>query len=615
MLCHLPTPYPDELLYSVIARHMMRVGAVNVRKVVEDIFGRKMRSCVDLPSSLDVVSKRTWLVWGMTGEEIAERLTLFPYWTRYAHRERVVRCLDGLRSDNGMGVHARLGVVATRVKSSPFLRFCAACRERDLSMYGETYWRRSHQLAGVLVCPEHGVPLIDSSALLRPRTFTSFADATQCTASIARAPDNNLTGIDATNAFDVAKRCRDMLLGPIPAWPQEENRPIAYRLAALERGFSDTHVSLRIAVAKFESAFAALYGEPLLSKLGCGIRLGKDTNWVRGFFHTRVRNESFHPLQHALVQVFLEGLPVDASRKLPFSAGPWKCPNPYAVHEERYPIKRASVKIRPNGELVASAKCGCGFRFTFSCVSDTDPNLPIVKNTRGLGSAWEAEAERLRQSGLSTWAIAVKMGIAFRTAKSLLEKQIPADHLHSVPIEKWRQEWLKLLDHNSDRSCVLARRKNPALYAKLWRWDRVWLLAQSRPRHVRVVAKLKVDWEKRDVEWSLLLRAAAQEIKTSELARRRITPSTIIMASGLSSIASRFYLDRLPTCRSVLNECSESSLDDSRERRLRAAVDEARGARLPPKEWVFRLLSGLSGKELSPRLKAVLQEIVSNPGN
>ena len=333
-----------------------------------------------------------------------------------------------------------------------------------------------------------------------------------------------------------------------------------------------------------------------------------------GFFRARARKRSFHPLQHALVQVFLESVPIDASRKIPFGLGPWKCPNPYAVHEERFPIKRASIKIQPSGEFMASVKCGCGFGFTFSRTNDTDPKLPVVRNTRGFGPTWEAEAERLRQSGLRRSAIAKKMRIAFKTVEKLLKKR---RRTRSGPakIEEWRQEWSKILDQVPDRSCVLARRKNAALYAKLWRWDKEWLHGQSQPRNARFAAKSKVDWVKRDMEWSQILRAAAQEIKTSGLARRRITPSTIIRASGLSSLASRSYLDRLPTCRSVLNECSESSLDDSRERRLRAAVDEAREVRLPPKEWAFRLLSGLSGKELSPRLNAVLQEIVSDPGN
>lgn len=611
MLCHLPAPYPDELLYSVIARYVARIGTVNVPNVTNSLFGRKMKACVDLPSSLDAVSDRTWLIWGMTGEEIANRLTLFPYYARYAHHKLAAQCLDALRSDNGVGVHPRFGLTSSRVRPPRFLRYCKACRERDLLRHSETYWRRSHQLAGVLVCPEHGEQLVDSGALLRPTEFGGFVDATQSTAEIARTNGDGLGKLDAINALKIANRCRDILLGPVPAWPWE-HKPLAYRSAVLERGFSGSVTSLHL--AKFETAFAEFYGESLLSKLGCGIQPRKDTNWIRGFFRARARKRSFHPLQHALVQVFLESVPIDASRKIPFGLGPWKCPNPYAVHEERFPIKRASIKIQPSGEFMASVKCGCGFGFTFSRTNDTDPKLPVVRNTRGFGPTWEAEAERLRQSGLRRSAIAKKMRIAFKTVEKLLKKR---RRTRSGPakIEEWRQEWSKILDQVPDRSCVLARRKNAALYAKLWRWDKEWLHGQSQPRNARFAAKSKVDWVKRDMEWSQILRAAAQEIKTSGLARRRITPSTIIRASGLSSLASRSYLDRLPTCRSVLNECSESSLDDSRERRLRAAVDEAREVRLPPKEWAFRLLSGLSGKELSPRLNAVLQEIVSDPGN
>ena len=249
-----------------------------------------MKACVDLPSSLDAVSDRTWLIWGMTGEEIANRLTLFPYYARYAHHKLAAQCLDALRSDNGVGVHPRFGLTSSRVRPPQFLRYCKACRERDLLRHGETYWRRSHQLAGVLMCPEHGEQLVDSDALLRPTEFGGFVDATQSTADIARTNGDGLGKLDAINALKIANRCRDIFLGPVPAWPWE-HKPLAYRLAVLERGFSGAVTSLHL--AKFETAFAEFYGESLLSKLGCGIQLGKDTNWIRGFFALALVKDRF----------------------------------------------------------------------------------------------------------------------------------------------------------------------------------------------------------------------------------------------------------------------------------------------------------------------------------
>ena len=41
MLCHLPYPYPDELLYSVIARYVARIGTVKVSNVTNSLLDAK----------------------------------------------------------------------------------------------------------------------------------------------------------------------------------------------------------------------------------------------------------------------------------------------------------------------------------------------------------------------------------------------------------------------------------------------------------------------------------------------------------------------------------------------------------------------------------------------
>ncbi len=609
MLCHLPPPYPDELLYSVIARYLNHIGTANRCAALAHIFGRKKRLTVDLPSSLNSVAERTWLVWGMTGDEIVNQLTLFPYYARYVPRQRAAWCLDMLRSDNGAGVHARIGVNARRIGVPQFLRFCPTCRSFDLDCYGETYWRRAHQIAGVLVCQDHGDLLVESTAPIKTKSIVAYFDATQSTAGIASADPSNISGSDAVNALKIANRCRDMLLGPIASWPHEA-MPRAYRQAALECGFSDGIA--RLSHAKFEKAFVTLYGESLLSKFGFKVHLGKDFSGVRSFFYDSLVFRAQHPLQHALIQIFLESAPIDTSRKIPFRLGPWKCPNPYATHERQFPIERASIRVLDSGEFVASAKCRCGFRFTFSRVNDSDPNLPVVKNTRGFGPAWEAEAKRLRQSGLRTGAIAKKMGISYKTVERLFREKPSKDRISLRQIEAWRQEWLKLLDQDPDRKWTVARSKNGGLYTRLRRWDWDWMQAQSPNRKTRSVVNRRVDWATRDSEWSQKLKAAAQKLKTTGFSRR-ITPTTIIYVSGLpTSIFSPYYLDQMPTCRAVLKECSDQSLDDSRERRLQATISQVHERGLPPKEWVLRKLSGLSGKKLSPRLNAVLQGLVSS---
>lgn len=549
-LCHLPVPYPNELLYSVIARQIIRVGSRNIPTIATDVFGRMTKPHIDIPNSLEKVSEHTRLVWGMSGEEIVNHLTLFPYYARYTPQKRGAKCLEMLLSGDSMGVHTGLGINGSRVKIPRFLRFCNACREADISKYGETYWHRSHQLAGILVCPKHGEPLIDTRAPMRPRRYSDYADATVSTHVDALADNNGLAKNDSSNALKIAKRCQEMLLGPINLWPSE-NVNLSYLRSALERGFADDPLS--ISQTKLENAFVSFYGESLLFKMGCEVRIGTGNSWINTIFQKH--HSLFHPVEHALVQIFLEGVPVNPSSS-PFGFGPWKCPNPYAQHTEELPIKKVKIFVGTQCHLVASARCSCDFRFTFLRTSDEDPHLPIINSKHGLGPAWATEAKRLKNDGLGTTAIARVMGIDRFTVRRLIKRKSSDYQVSPEQIEEWRQQWFKLLEGAPIRGRSLVYRKHQNLYRRLRRHDSKWLSTQPRRQSGNPNPREQVNWVSRDEKWARLLRAAAAKIG-EDVPLARVTKNAMITQAGIStSIFS--YLDRLPACRLALSECSES---------------------------------------------------------
>ncbi|MGF3105969.1 TniQ family protein [Rossellomorea sp. DUT-2] len=56
MLLWFPTPYPDELLYSVFARYHVRSGNTSPKITTEELFGtRSIRSVWDLPANLNIL--------------------------------------------------------------------------------------------------------------------------------------------------------------------------------------------------------------------------------------------------------------------------------------------------------------------------------------------------------------------------------------------------------------------------------------------------------------------------------------------------------------------------------------------------------------------------------
>lgn len=607
MLCHLPYPYEDELLYSVIARYLVRVGAKSPVSTIDLVFGHRVVATVDLPGSLDTVSERTWLIWRMPGEEIAERLTLFPYYSRYLPSVKVGNYLKKLLSAERRFNH--MGIRSYSQGNVPkFLRFCPTCRESDLTKYAETYWRRSHQLPGVLVCPEHKRPLLDSRARMRPTSHRcDFVDATVSTVYVSSDREARLSEGEMAMAIEIARRSQEMLLRPIKPWDTEQTR-MSYRQAALERGFAKGNNLLL--QPELKSAFVLFYGESILSALNCSVEPNcEGHSWLERIFSS-CQYRSFHPLKHTLIQIFLETIPVKPSKRVRLVSHHWKCPNPYAKHEEPFPIKSPNkIYHGMNNEIVASVRCKCGFQFTFTRTTDADPYLPVVNKIVAHGPFWATEAKRLKNNGLGICAITVEMGIGFKTAKRLLSEEQTTNYVSQEMIDQWREEWSSLLEKVPNRSRSIAAKKNAPLYARLWKYDREWLQREPKLRTYIPPSQKRVNWASRDIEWSQMLRSTASRI-LEEIPAKRASRAAIIREAGLSICTFSTKKQELPICQSVLKELSESA-DDFRERRLRMAATNmiTMGMHFTPSMLLRN--AGILNKYLSPRLNAVFRELFS----
>ncbi len=72
--------------------------------------------------------------------------------------------------------------MASAVPLVKYFRFCSICLREDVEQYGEPYWHRVHQVAGVLVCPIHQVWLQNSTVRTQGENRHEFyaADENNC---------------------------------------------------------------------------------------------------------------------------------------------------------------------------------------------------------------------------------------------------------------------------------------------------------------------------------------------------------------------------------------------------------------------------------------------------
>ncbi|WP_233884690.1 TniQ family protein [Paraburkholderia flagellata] len=151
MAVYLDEPLPDEILFSVIARYVENAGIENVAEFLKILMGNGMYQ----PGEVDPfahLADETSRAWGMSARDISDRLTLVPFYAAiFPGKGRIVAVLKRLRCAPWSGYIA---------SGKPGIRYCEACWREDDGNNFPRYWRRTHQIPGVVVCPWHRCVLL-----------------------------------------------------------------------------------------------------------------------------------------------------------------------------------------------------------------------------------------------------------------------------------------------------------------------------------------------------------------------------------------------------------------------------------------------------------------------
>lgn len=155
-------PRYDETLYSMAARLSVYLGVPTAGDLHRAVFVGDMPVFDGaLPAGIGRVVDAG--VFGPADVAGAIReWTLFPYHAAFVEPARLAateRAMGGL----GEWPQGALGGWPGSVPVPNVLRFCLECREDMLSRHADLWWRRSHQLPGVMMCPDHGTRLSRSS--------------------------------------------------------------------------------------------------------------------------------------------------------------------------------------------------------------------------------------------------------------------------------------------------------------------------------------------------------------------------------------------------------------------------------------------------------------------
>lgn len=169
MIVQFPSFYPDELVYSLLARYYMRSGYMRYVFVAEDLFQSKtVRPDIEFINTYTEAALRM-ITRQLSMEKVIEWHTMFPYYGRFLQKERRSKAFDALVKMRGK-YHDLLPMQKRRTETGRCLRYCPVCVQEDRDQYGETYWHRIHQMQGISICPVHGCFLAASNVRISGNT-------------------------------------------------------------------------------------------------------------------------------------------------------------------------------------------------------------------------------------------------------------------------------------------------------------------------------------------------------------------------------------------------------------------------------------------------------------
>jgi hypothetical protein len=602
MIGYFPPPYPDELLYNIIARLHKAMGFRSQRAVGEDLFASSSATAVsDLPHRLGSLVMGLHESTGLSIDILIEKHTLWPYWAVFHSSERRVKTRIEMTSTGHP--YLCLGLMASQSPWPRFLRYCQSCVEEDRrSATGETYWHRIHQIPGISICSRHGEPLQDSSVEFR-HSSGRFAYIS------AESPDA-LRPQTTQRTFQQPKMVSvEMRIAQNAAWLLENPTCTKSGYELRERYLwelalrGDATWNGHLHAASLLHRFSERYSSEWLVSVGCGLSRKTRESWLERLVHKPQSPQATfrHLLLHDFLETSAETI-ICSENPGPFGSAPWPCLNQAASHYGDRTIETCKVSATGNGRSVSGTfSCSlCGMSYLRPGPDRTPEDRQRRDRIPVYGAIWDQMLRDLWSAPeISLRQISSRLGVDPRTA----QLQSARLHLHQnrgtvcsrdgtgdrvvqekAPrrsIDEYKAKWLMLCYQGPDVNRTQLRKLGPRYHALLRRYARGWLEEHSPPRQIPNQVRSRVDWTERDRAISKDLTVAAQGLFLVQ-PPVRVTRTAILCKARLSWVFGK--LKWLPTTAARLASIEESRIDFAC-RRIRIIAGEWSRNDIPVPRW------------------------------
>ncbi|TCN86835.1 TnsD family Tn7-like transposition protein [Shewanella fodinae] len=284
-----PVPYPNELLYSTVARAGVYQGITSPKQLLDEVFNdRKVVATLDLPCHVQALAQQLRRTGRFSIQELIYQHTLFPIYSPFITEARKKRAIQLMTACSQGAIHLLLGVAASRVQVNDYLRYCPECLKRQYQQYGEHFWLRSWFFPGLQVCPEHGaltiLPIRTSAHRHQFHSLTSLLS------------DDVVDAASCSELIQLARFASQLLTIPFGGSPSLEQWTSFYRNLAvdfrLSRGNHIRHDEIyERVIHQFQKS--------TLAQLHLQLDPTKDSSWLKNIF--RKHRKTFSYLEHGIV--------------------------------------------------------------------------------------------------------------------------------------------------------------------------------------------------------------------------------------------------------------------------------------------------------------------------
>jgi len=516
-----PTPYKDEIFYSVLARYSVRSGHPKFVSNLDDLYGhRRVVPTFDIPSNLNLICSRLPDKSMITPDLIIKYHSLIPFFTAFLNNEEKINICNNLKDGNTSGTYMKIAILNQGGPISTYFHHCPQCIKEDLENHGETYWHREHHINGMFVCLRHQEILQSTNILVKGANRQKLIPASMD--SLKYMKSYSFSDLTFNQLFSLSKDISNLLNADYPSTSQIKITQ-TFNEKLIERGYAKlnnfTHQRSLI------NDFNHFYGDEFLNLFSCKID-DLNNNWLTTLVRKNERKQ--YAIKYLLLARFL-GIYLEELFSISTSGTIVSTQNEWDINLIELASHR--ISIRQISKVIGAS------------------NSTISKAFKRLGVEPYWNLEQVSRKNHSTY--------------------IESDRFKNLLISR-RMIWQNLLSENSQLGTgqiKLIDKESSKIYYWLVKYDNEWLKVNHRKS---VITEKIVDWKQREDEYYPLVEALIKELKCGK--PEKVSCNTIASRLGIKGWLCK-SIDKVPKIKALISDNCQTT-DQLRVRKIKWAYEQ-----------------------------------------